>query len=95
MRERHAQFGEVAFLLEPDLKEGRGGLRDVHGVQWAEAARTVMLEGDDANLAEAYEMLLGARGSNFTGAPAGREIVWCSRSRRRSRARWATTTPTS
>src|SRR4029453_4015483 len=30
VRERHAQAGEVAFLLEPDLKEGRGGLRDVH-----------------------------------------------------------------
>ena len=61
VRERHAQFGEVAFLLDPELKEGRGGLRDVHAVRWAEAARTVMLEGDDANLAEAYEMLLGAR----------------------------------
>ena len=61
VRDRHAQFGEVAFLLDPELKEGRGGLRDVHAVRWAEAARTVMLEGDDANLAEAYEMLLGAR----------------------------------
>ena len=33
------QSGEVAFLLEPDLKEGRGGLRDVHAIRWAEAAR--------------------------------------------------------
>ena len=30
VRDRHAQSGEVAFLLEPDIKEGRGGLRDVH-----------------------------------------------------------------
>ena len=27
--------GEVAFLLEPDLKDGRGGLRDVHALRWA------------------------------------------------------------
>ncbi len=26
---RHANAGEVAFLLEPDIKEGHGGLRDV------------------------------------------------------------------
>ena len=61
VRARHAREGDVAFLLEPDLKEGRGGLRDVHAVRWAEVARTVMLEGDDASLAEAYSTLLGAR----------------------------------
>jgi [protein-PII] uridylyltransferase len=27
--ERHARFGDVAFLLEPEVKEGEGGLRDV------------------------------------------------------------------
>jgi [protein-PII] uridylyltransferase len=27
--ERHAVFGDVGFLLEPDLKESHGGLRDV------------------------------------------------------------------
>ncbi len=30
---RHRASGDVAFLLEPDLKEGRGGLRDVHTLQ--------------------------------------------------------------
>src|SRR4029077_12502625 len=30
---RHHRFGDVAFLLEPDLKEGRGGLRDVHALR--------------------------------------------------------------
>ena len=29
VRARHARFGPVAFELEPDLKEGDGGLRDV------------------------------------------------------------------
>jgi [protein-PII] uridylyltransferase len=30
VRARHEHFGDVAFLLEPDLKESRGGIRDVH-----------------------------------------------------------------
>jgi [protein-PII] uridylyltransferase len=29
-RQRHARFGDLAFLLEPDLKEARGGQRDLH-----------------------------------------------------------------
>jgi [protein-PII] uridylyltransferase len=61
VRERHSKAGEVAFLLEPDLKDGRGGLRDAHAIHWAEAARRVMLEGDDTGLAEAYETVLSAR----------------------------------
>ena len=58
---RHAQAGEVAFLLEPDLKEGRGGLRDVQSLHWAERARGLLWEGDDRALADAYDVLLGAR----------------------------------
>jgi [protein-PII] uridylyltransferase len=58
---RHRKAGEVAFLLEPDLKEGRGGLRDVHAQQWAEAAHRILLDGDDEALAAAYETLLSAR----------------------------------
>jgi len=58
---RHAAAGEVAFLLEPNLKDGRGGLRDVHSLRWAEAADMVLLEGDDDALQAAYDVLLGAR----------------------------------
>ncbi len=32
-RSRHERFGDLAFLLEPDLKEARGGLRDLHMLQ--------------------------------------------------------------
>jgi [protein-PII] uridylyltransferase len=35
VRDRHAKAGEVAFLLEPNVKEGRGGLRDVQAIEWA------------------------------------------------------------
>lgn len=58
---RHVEAGEVAFLLEPDLKEGRGGLRDIHALRWAEAARPMMLPGDAASLLAAEETLLDVR----------------------------------
>ena len=31
---RHARFGDSAYLLEPNLKEGQGGLRDYHSMLW-------------------------------------------------------------
>ncbi|HEV3400245.1 MAG TPA: [protein-PII] uridylyltransferase, partial [Acidimicrobiales bacterium] len=58
---RHEQAGEVAFLLEPDLKEGRGGLRDVHALRWAEAAERILLPDDHATLDAAHDVLLAAR----------------------------------
>lgn len=61
VRARHAKAGEVAFLLEPDLKEGRGGLRDVHAVGWAEASDRVLLEEDDDCLGTSAELLLATR----------------------------------
>ncbi|HEU5084991.1 MAG TPA: [protein-PII] uridylyltransferase, partial [Acidimicrobiales bacterium] len=61
VRERHEQAGEVAFLLEPDLKDGRGGLRDVHSLHWASRARPVLWPGDDAALDDAYDVLLETR----------------------------------
>ncbi len=61
VRERHERAGEVAFLLEPDLKEGRGGLRDVQSLHWAAQARPLLWEGDDAALDEAYRVLLDTR----------------------------------
>ncbi|NOY69877.1 MAG: [protein-PII] uridylyltransferase [Deltaproteobacteria bacterium] len=31
---RHDEYGDSAFLLEPNLKEGAGGLRDYHILRW-------------------------------------------------------------
>jgi [protein-PII] uridylyltransferase len=70
--ERHARFGEVAFLLEPDLKEARGGLRDVHTLGWVEMNEPVLCEAEAATLAEATEILLAARVElhRVTGRPS-------------------------
>lgn len=37
-RDRLERHGAVSSLLEPDLKEGAGGLRDVHALGWLETA---------------------------------------------------------
>lgn len=33
-RERHTRYGDSTYLLEPNLKEGLGGLRDYHAMLW-------------------------------------------------------------
>ena len=57
---RHQRMGDVAFLLEPDLKEARGGLRDVHALRAATAAVTVLPPVDQAVL-DAADTLMTAR----------------------------------
>ena len=33
-KERHNHFGDSTYLLQPNLKEGKGGLRDYHTMLW-------------------------------------------------------------
>jgi [protein-PII] uridylyltransferase len=61
VRERQATAGEVAYLLEPDLKDGHGGLRDVQSLWWAEQAGLVLPAGDADSLEECYGTLVRAR----------------------------------
>ena len=37
--ERHARAGHSVYLLQPDLKEGQGGLRDLHTALWLAKVR--------------------------------------------------------
>jgi [protein-PII] uridylyltransferase len=57
--ERARTYGELAFLLEPDLKEARGGLRDVHAIQAMAAAWVAPAPGP--RVRAAYEQILDAR----------------------------------
>lgn len=45
-RDRRERFGSTAYLLEPELKEGGGGLRDIHAFGWLQAVRGRPLEDD-------------------------------------------------
>jgi [protein-PII] uridylyltransferase len=38
LRERHKKYGESLYLLQPNVKEGAGGLRDYHNAYWATRA---------------------------------------------------------
>jgi [protein-PII] uridylyltransferase len=42
--ERRDKFGRSVYLLEPDVKDGDGGLRDIHTMQWLS---TALLGGQD------------------------------------------------
>src|SRR5690349_7713159 len=52
--ERTRLHGELAFLLEPDLKESRGGQRDVHAIQ-------AIAPAPGPKVRAAYEQVLDAR----------------------------------
>jgi [protein-PII] uridylyltransferase len=74
VEDRGRQHGEVAFLLEPDLKEARGGLRDVHALHAAAIAQVV--DPPSAEVRAAYDVLLDVRAElhRRTGR-AGRRVV--------------------
>jgi [protein-PII] uridylyltransferase len=61
VRARQATAGEVAYTLEPDLKDGHGGLRDVQSLWWALSAGLVVPPSDLEALEESYGVLVAAR----------------------------------
>ena len=72
--ERARTDGEVAFLLEPDLKSGRGGLRDVHALDALAAAQVV--DPPTPQVRAAAGVLLDVRGElHRRTAGAGRRTV--------------------
>jgi [protein-PII] uridylyltransferase len=57
--ERTERSGELAFLLEPDLKEAKGGLRDVDAISAIAAAWVA--PGPGPSVRAAHGLLLDAR----------------------------------
>lgn len=71
--EERIQFGDTVYLLRPDIKRSRGGLRDVHLVRWIGFLRygetdfeklaeaQALLDSDCDKLTQAFEFLLRLR----------------------------------
>ncbi len=80
--QRHGRFGGSVYLLEPDVKNGEGGLRDLDVARWAARARFGVGEPEElvrvgalvpreaAEIIEASEVLWRVR--NLLHAHAGR-----------------------
>jgi [protein-PII] uridylyltransferase len=59
---RHARFGDLAFLLEPDIKEARGGTRDVDLIRSLAKVAPVLSDlSDRRSLEQSAEFLTAAR----------------------------------
>ena len=83
----YAKFGETVFLLEPNVKKSKGGLRDVHLLQWVGMARYqavtlqelvdrgVLANQDYTALLEAREFLFKVRALLHLGAGRAQEIL--------------------
>jgi [protein-PII] uridylyltransferase len=45
--ERHRRFGDSVYLVEPQIKEGEGGLRDIHTAMWLAKVKWVVRDLHD------------------------------------------------
>jgi [protein-PII] uridylyltransferase len=74
-RERHAHYGDSVYLLEPQIKEGQGGLRDLHTALWLAkikykvhsleelVQKAIITEAELAEVQEARDFLFRVRNS--------------------------------
>lgn len=46
-RAQHERFGDSSYLLEPNLKEGQGGLRDYHTLLWISKIQSAIKQTPD------------------------------------------------
>ena len=87
-RQREYQkFGETVYLLEPNVKKSKGGLRDLHLLQWIGSARFqaptvrelsdrgILSQADYRAIKEAREFLLRVRSFLHIRAGMAQEIL--------------------
>lgn len=72
-KKERAEFGETVYLLRPNIKKSRGGLRDIHLIRWIGfirygdtdidqlCRRNALLDSDATKLSNANEFLLRVR----------------------------------
>ncbi len=86
-RREYEKFGETVYLLEPNVKKSKGGLRDLHLLQWAGMARYraptirelsdrgLLSRADSLALTEAREFLWRVRALLHVHAGTAQEIL--------------------
>lgn len=86
-RREYEKFGETVYLLEPNVKKSKGGLRDLHLLQWAGLARYqaptirelsdrgILSRADSLALSEAREFLWRVRALLHVRAGTAQEIL--------------------
>ena len=72
-KREYAKFGETVFLLEPNIKKTKGGLRDLHLLQWVGMARY-----HAATLQELANRGILSR-QDYTALREAREWLWTVR----------------
>ena len=89
--DRRARAGDAAEVLEPDMKSGAGGLRDVQSLRWAAAALLgesgldplvsahYLGASDRTRLARAYEQLLRVRVALHLESGRGNDVLTLDR----------------
>lgn len=86
-RREYEKFGETVYLLEPNVKKSKGGLRDLHLLQWAGLVRYlaptirelsdrgILSRADSVALTEAREFLWRVRALLHVHAGMAQEIL--------------------
>ncbi len=86
-RKEYEKFGETVYLLEPNVKKSKGGLRDAHLLQWVGMAcyqaatiqeladRGILARNDYLAVTEAREFLWRVRALLHTHAGTAQEIL--------------------
>ncbi len=69
-QDRYKRYGDTAYRVEPNLKEGPGGLRDIHMISWV-----TKREYDTFSLHELYHLNLLTK-NEYTSLITGRDFLW-------------------